>query len=362
MDTGLLLLSLSVGFSLIYYMFISAVHKSTVPDQLDEEDIPVSVIIAARNEAANLERNLPAILSQAYKRFEIIVINDNSTDATLDVLEKLASAHENLRVHTVKEGQGKKNALNAGIELAQHEWLLFTDADCSPLSDLWIRTMFSNLSRNTNLILGYSSFNKTQGLANSMARVDAFSIGVQYLSFALYGIPYMGVGRNMAYKKTLFRKVGGFEKHMKVLSGDDDLFIQAVSRDSETVVRLGVNSQTKSESKTSVASLFVQKRRQASAGFHYKIVTLLILGVIQLLMLGFYGAIVYNILYGSYIWSGLLLILIRFYSQYSVLKKAAGKLGENDLLLLSLILEFPLIIFNLLAGISNILFKTRRWS
>ena len=362
MDFGLLLLSSSVGISLIYYIFLSVVDRAEQQAETKEEDIPVSVIIAARNEARNIERNLPAILAQDYKRFEVIVIDDNSTDDTAKVLENLCKSHGNLRYARLADVRGKKNAVTKGIELANYEWLLLTDADCSPRSDRWIESMFSNLSRNTNLILGYSPFYKAEGLVNSLARVDAFNIGVQYLSFALYGIPYMGVGRNMAYRKSLFQETRGFSDHMNVLSGDDDLFIQAAASSSYTAVRMIKDTQTISRSKTSFSSWFSQKRRHFSTGFHYKIGTLIMLGLVQFNILGFYVALFLNVVYGTHIWVVFVLALVRFYSQYRIIKKTAVKLGEIDLLLLSLILELPIIIFNLLAGFSNILYKNRRWS
>jgi len=222
--------------------------------------------------------------------------------------------------------------------------------------------MASQILPDTTIILGYSPFVKTGGFANAFARVDAFSIGVQYLTFAILGKPYMGVGRNMAYRKSLFLTAGGFEKHQHMLSGDDDLFIQGTASAGNTAVAFEPIAQTVSESKTTIVELFIQKRRHVTTGFRYKKSILALLGIVQAINILFYCSLVASVFEGTFIWAGLLLALIRFYPQYVVLKKSALKLGDLDLLLLSLILEFPLIIFNLLAGISNILFKARRWS
>ncbi|MBL4752434.1 MAG: glycosyltransferase [Flavobacteriales bacterium] len=362
MDVGLLLLFLFVGFSLINYLFLSIVSRAKQAAVEESVDISVSVIVAAHNESENLKRHLPHILSQDYENFELIVIDDNSTDDTANVLERLCKSHGNLKYARLADVRGKKNAVTKGVELAKYEWLLLTDADCWPSSDKWIESMFAHLSSNTNLILGYSPFYKSSGLVNALARVDAFIIGVQYLSFALYGIPYMGVGRNLAYRKSLFHQTGGFGNHLNVLSGDDDLFVQDAASFSHTAVRMSRDAQTISKSKSSFNSWFSQKRRHSSTGFYYKTATLITLGLIQINILGFYTALILNIIHGTHIWAVGVLVLIRFYSQYFVLKKIALKLGEIDLLLLSLILEFPIIIFNLLAGFSNILYKNRRWN
>jgi len=358
----IIILSCSVGLSLIYFLLLSVLYKFKGQKGDGRKTIPVSVIIAAKDEEDNLKLFLPSILAQVYDQFEVIVINDNSTDATLEVLETLSKAHDNLTYASLDSGHGKKSAITRGIELAKNDWLLFTDADCSPRSEQWISSMASQILPDTTIILGYSPFVKTGGFANAFARVDAFSIGVQYLTFAILGKPYMGVGRNMAYRKSLFLTTGGFEKHQHILSGDDDLFIQGTASAGNTAVAFEPIAQTVSESKTTIVELFIQKRRHVTTGFRYKKSILALLGIVQAINILFYCSLVASVFEGTFIWAGLLLALIRFYSQYVVLKKSARKLGEIDLLLLSLILEFPLIIFNLLAGISNILFKTRRWS
>src|SRR5690606_33347934 len=106
---------------------------------------PVSVVIAARNEAANLEKNLPRILSQDHPDFEVIVANDCSYDRTEEVLKELQQGNPRLRIVSIPENDkyrhGKKFALTMGIKAASHDTLLFTDADCYPLSPNWIRSM-----------------------------------------------------------------------------------------------------------------------------------------------------------------------------------------------------------------------------
>ena len=176
-----------------------------------------------------------------------------------------------------------------------------------------------------------------------------------------YRKPYMGVGRNMAYKKSLFMTTGGFESHAHVMSGDDDLFVQESSTMSNVSVAIEQDAQTISDSRPSFVKWFLQKKRHSSTGFHYNFSSLFLLGLIQVNCIVFYSALLFSIWNGYYLWLVIGLASIRFYSQYIVLKKSARRLGEMDLLLLSLILELPLIILNLAAAVSNILFMNRRW-
>ena len=361
-ELGIYLFALSVALSVIYYYTVSVVYRCEVSYSEPEYVKSISIIIAAKDEADNLERHLPLILQQKYEGLEVIVIDDNSKDGSIDILRKLSSEYSNLIYESLGSGSGKKDAVARGVEVANHEWLLFTDADCAPSSEHWIAYMTSQIKSTTKMVLGYSPFRKMAGSVNTLARVDAFTIGVQYLAFALLGRPYMGVGRNMAYKKELFKETGGFESHKDIRSGDDDLFVQEANVKSDVAVELEVNSQTNSESKTSLASWFSQKRRHTSAGFRYKLTHLFLLGLIQLNIIAFYVLCLYNLSMGTFIWITVFLALIRFYSQYYVLKKSALKLGEIDLLLLSFVLELPLIVINMTAAVSNILFKKRGWS
>lgn len=361
-SAAIYVLACSVVISMGYFVAISSLHRFKALKSEVKDAIPVSVIIAAKDEEANLRQFLPHILTQAYSQFEVIVVDDHSTDGTLSVLETLSASHDNLQYAALDGAHGKKSAITLGIGMAKNDWLLFTDADCSPRSGKWISSMMSAVLPDTSMVLGYSPFLKTGGVVNAMARVDAFSIGVQYLSFALLGRPYMGVGRNMAYRKSLFQSSGGFDSHRDVLSGDDDLFVQEAASAGNTTIAFEPDAQTVSESKSTLAELFIQKKRHTSTGFHYKKSILVMLGLVQVNNLVFYIALVASVFEETFIWIALVLALMRFYSQYVVLKKSARRLGEVDLLLLSLNLELPLVIFNMLVAISNILYDTKRWS
>ncbi len=235
---------------------------------------PLSVIVCARNEAENLRKFLPTILNQNYPNFEVIVVNDRSWDATEEVLEHFAARHKQLKLVTVQENNkflaGKKFAVTMGIKAAKSEWLVFTDADCKPSSANWLLDMQQPQAEETEILLGYSPYMQKSGLLNTLIRYETFFTGINYLSFALKKMPYMGVGRNMAYKKSLFFKNKGFAAHMHIPSGDDDLFVNAHATKNNTAIRLNKNSQVWSEPNTTWRGYLRQKKRHFGAGKMYK--------------------------------------------------------------------------------------------
>ncbi|MEO3406551.1 glycosyltransferase [Mucilaginibacter sp. CAU 1740] len=236
--------------------------------------IPVSVIISARNEAQNLQQNLPAILEQNYPDFEVVVINDCSYDRSDEVLEELEKQYAHLKVVTITEHDrfktGKKFALTLGIKASKNEYLLFTDADCSPASENWISRMMANFSTGVEIVLGYSPYTKRRGFLNAFTRFETIKTAISYLSSALVGDPYMGIGRNLAYTKTLFFSEKGFASHMHVLSGDDDLFVNQHATSNNTVIELNPETFVYTEAKTSFKAWFRQKKRHMGVGKLYK--------------------------------------------------------------------------------------------
>ncbi|MGI4730048.1 MAG: glycosyltransferase, partial [Janthinobacterium lividum] len=238
------------------------------------QQIPVSVIICARNEAENLRQNLPFILNQNYPDFEVVVVNDCSSDDSSYVLDHFKADHSNLKIVTVSEHRrfktGKKFALTMGIKAAKNEHLLLTDADCLPASENWIQLMQQCFSAEKEIVLGYSPYKKTSGFLNTFVRFETVKTASSYLAAALKNKPYMGVGRNLAYTKSLFFGAKGFAAHMHVLSGDDDLFINQNANAVNTTVQVDAEAHTFSETKTSLRAYYRQKKRHMGVGKYYK--------------------------------------------------------------------------------------------
>jgi cellulose synthase/poly-beta-1,6-N-acetylglucosamine synthase-like glycosyltransferase len=183
---------------------------------------PVSVLVCAHNELENLRRLLPQLLQQDYPTgFELLLIDDRSTDGTADLVQQLAPLYPQLRLVTVAATPAgvspKKYALTLGINAARYEYLLFTDADCQPATNQWIATMQSGFAAPADMVLGYSPYASAQGFLNKLVRFETLLTGAQYLSFAWRGHPYMGVGRNLAYTKSCFQATKGFTSHLRRL-------------------------------------------------------------------------------------------------------------------------------------------------
>ena len=276
--TEIILLSLFVAALLVQFWFTLFVHlrlaRRKIPALSESNVHPLSVIICARNEAENLQRFLPKILEQDYTNFEVIVVNDRSWDGTFDVLEELKKKYSHLRTVQIADGEkfiaGKKFAVSMGIKAAVNEWLVFTDADCEPASNHWLSGMQPNENPDTEILLGYSPYFKKPGLLNALIRFETFFTAVNYFSFALYGMPYMGVGRNMAYKKALFFKSKGFAAHMHIPSGDDDLFINANATPHNTSIMIHRDTHMYSLPKETWGEYLRQKKRHFGAGKLYK--------------------------------------------------------------------------------------------
>jgi biofilm PGA synthesis N-glycosyltransferase PgaC len=260
----------------LYYLISShrSLSKYQVSDELPQVNIPVSVIISARNEAQNLTEYLPYILEQNYPDFEVVVVNDCSSDNSDEVLEAFKHRYQQLKVVTITEHvrfkTGKKFALTLGIKAAKNEHLLFTDADCKPESNNWIARMAAHFNDKTQLVLGYSPYFKTGGFLNSLIRFETLKTAINYLSAALNDDPYMGIGRNLAYTKTLFFANKGFAAHMHVISGDDDLFVNQNATAANTAIEIHPESFVYTEAKNSFSALYRQKKRHMGVGKLYR--------------------------------------------------------------------------------------------
>ena len=326
---------------------------------------PVSVIICARNEGENLTKFLPEILTQDYEDYEVIVVNDCSSDNTDDVLREFSKVFPNLKGITVKEDDyykhGKKFALMVGIKGAKNDYLVLTDGDCKPSSSLWLKKMASGFAGEKEIVLGYGAYLPDKGLLNKLIRYDTFLIGLNYLSAAMRNKPYMGVGRNLAYKKDLFFKSKNFSKHYHLISGDDDLFINQVATASNTQVIIDKDAFTYSIPKKNWRDWKRQKARHLTTAPYYNSQTKTRLGTEIFISLFFWIVLILAFIPESTRLTALSSLIVTWSVQAFIYINAAKRLNEKNVVSLFLILDVILIIAYPIFHFSKRFFQPNKW-
>lgn len=351
---------------LLYYFIFLNYFSLQKSESSKLKNVPVSIIVCAKNEAENLKENLPHILNQNYSNFEIVLVNDASWDDTLEVMKTFKAQYDSIQIVDVKTIEqfwgNKKYALTLGIKAAKNDFLLFTDADCKPTSKHWVSTMSSHFSNTKSLVLGYGAYKKTKfSFLNSLIRFETVITAIQYFAYAKLGMPYMGVGRNLAYRKELFFNNSGFMNHMDIKSGDDDLFVNEIASKKNTAICFSKDSFTISEPKTSFKDWFIQKRRHVSTSNHYKKSHKFILGLFYISQFSFW-VLAIVLLSTLFQWKIVLtLIAFRFIVQLINFGYASKKLEASDLLFLAPVFEIFLISMQFSIFIANLISKPKHW-
>ncbi|MEQ7800448.1 glycosyltransferase [Pedobacter sp. ASV1-7] len=349
-------------FSLFVHLRLARLRIDTLSENARK---PLSVVICARNEAENLKQYLPLVLEQDYPDFEVVVVNDRSWDGTEDLLKDFSKQYKHLKIVTVLDGErfiaGKKFAATMGIKAAKNEWLVFTDADCFPASSKWLYGMQQPEQEDTEILLGYSPYLKKRGLLNALIRFETFFTAVNYLSFAIKGMPYMGVGRNMAYKKSLFFKNKGFAAHMHIPSGDDDLFVNAHAHNGNTGICIHPDAQVWSEPNTSFGAYLRQKKRHFGAGKLYKPKHKFILSAQIIIQFLFYVTLVVLMCFKSTLYLALGVLALSIVIRCFIYPRILKRLNYGDLKWWFPVLDMLLFIFLVFNGILSIFVKKVKW-
>lgn len=359
----ILIAILSITFLIQLYLYIhpysSIIRKNKKEKkQSSEEDNvqpSVSIIICAKNESKNLQSFLPLIFEQEYSDYEVIVVNDGSFDDTVNILKDFQSKYNNLYVTNIPEDVNiisrKKLALTVGIKAAKNEILLLTDADCRPSSKHWISKMVSQFKPGTEFVLGIGDYLTEKSFINKLICYDTLTIAMQYIGFAAIGSPYMGVGRNIAYRRETFFNNNGFAGFLQISSGDDDLFVNHHATKHNTQTETSFESITLSIPKQTFKDWFHQKTRHLCSSKLYTTkskylvmiepITKGLFYLSLLLLLIFY----YNNYYLTI--AGVSMYLIRYFTQLLVYN-LTSKIYKRKNLYLSIIL------FDLLLPLINV--------
>lgn len=359
--------ALSAAVQLFYYLFFYLSVYLHKPREKKKDIKPVSVIICSRNEAENLRNFLPSVLEQDYPDFEVIVVNDCSEDNSYDVLGRFLVKYPNLKISTINKDpkftHNKKFAQFIGIKAAKNNVLLFTDADCKPESDKWLAGMSSHFDEKISFVLGYGGFLRENSLLNKYIRYDSMTIAMQYLGMALRGLPYMGVGRNLAYLRSDFFSNKGFGSHNHIVSGDDDLYVNTNATSANTAVEFSTGTHTRSLPAPSVKEWMTQKKRHLTTAPYYKVWDKILLISEPFTRVIFYAVFII-LLAHIYLWPYLIAIFgIRLIVQVIVLNAVSKKLNEPGLVLYSLFFDIfsPIINSIVFAGNSRNRSLKNKW-
>ena len=319
----------------------------------------VSVIIAAKNESKNIKKTIHNILNQTHSNFEVIVVNDYSDDDTLSILKAIES--DKLTVLNNEQAAGKKHALTQGIAAARHEILLFTDADCLPSSKDWITSMTQHFTEGIDITIGFGAFKKEGGVLNTIIRFEGFISALQYFGFANAGKAYMGVGRNLAYRKSVFERGHGFEKHKNLLSGDDDLFVNQEATSTNVAIELNESAHTVTVGERTWSKYMKQKRRQLKAGTNYRNEDKFRLAIFGSSSFLFYFLFLILMAFSPKKPIILGIFVVKQVLQYLLWKAVAQRLNVQDLLYKVFVLEPPFIFSITAIGVSTWFWKVKEW-
>ncbi|MBX2984926.1 MAG: glycosyltransferase [Bacteroidia bacterium] len=326
----------------------------------------VSVVICAKNEKENLREHLESILEQDYPDFEVVVVNDSSWDGTEEILSFFTDKFPHLKIVSIKEEikriEGKKFPLTLGIKAAKNEIMLLTDADCHPTSKHWISEMMAPYANtNIEMVLGYSPYQYRPGLLNLLIRAETSLSAMMYVSFALKGSPYMGVGRNLSYKKELFFRHKGFASHHHIPSGDDDLFVRDASTSTNTAIVISPQSRMLSLPKVSFTQWFRQKKRHLFVGRYYNPNIKKKLAAFSISHLFFWFFAIALFFFSPSIWIPLCIILCRWLLQAPIIYLAFKKLGHNMLAFLMPLLDLAYLFYSIFSGLVYFFSKKPKW-
>jgi glycosyltransferase involved in cell wall biosynthesis len=352
------LMFLSAAFiQLFYYFYYYLAVYVYKPSDIKKPNQAVSIIICARNEADNLDNFLPAVLQQDYHDFEVIVVNDCSEDNSYDILGKYLLHYPHLKISTVSKDpqftHNKKFAQFIGIKAAKNDILLFTDADCQPESDKWLEGMTSHFDDKITFVLGYGGYLSEKGLLNKYIRYDCMTIAMQYLGMAIRGVPYMGVGRNLAYRRSVFFTNKGYGAHNHLMSGDDDLFVNTNASKSNTCVEFRNGTHTRSIPCSGFNEWITQKKRHLTTAPYYKFRDKLLLITEPGTRVLFYSTFII-LLSVCFLWPFVLAVFsLRLITQIIVLALVQKKLNEPGLLKYSLFFDIFSPLINSTIFLSN---------
>lgn len=359
---------LAAAVQVFYFLYVFArliFFKPTPQTSNSSKQRSVSVIVCSHNDLINLKNLIPLLLAQKHNCFEILVVNDRSTDGTAQWLQSLH--HPLLRSLTIdftpELWTSKKYALDQGIAVAKNEIILLTDADCIPTSDQWIRLMTEQISKENEACIGYAPYHKESGFLNLLIRFETLYTAIQYLSYTLWGHPYMGVGRNMAYKKSFYNQnKQQVEKTKNIIGGDDDLFTNKAFTHSQVAIVVDSAASMYSKAKQTWSTWYWQKLRHLNTGKYYQLSHKFRLGMWLLSQCGFYLTSFILLFQQFQLKCVLIVIIFRTLLIIYIFVRITKKLDEKIRWYLIPLLDMVYTLSYIFIGASTYIRKINRWN
>lgn len=355
-----------VVIQLVYYLIIFGKFAFAQAQEITPKKVPVSVIVCAKNDAEKVKNLVPVLAEQDYPDFEIVLIDNASSDETLDIFEEFEKQYSNIRLVKVENNEAfwgnKKYALTLGIKAAKKDYLLFIDANCYPTSNEWITAMTSRFTTNRTIVLGYGAYEKVKNsFVNKIIRFDNMLTATQYFSWAKIGKPFSGDGRNLAYKKEEFFKVNGYIEHMNIRLGEDSLFLNQAATKSNTTLCYAPESFTYTEAKKSFSSWRKQKRKQVFTTKFFSTFDKFQLRFFFLTQLSFFAlmAVLFALQYN---WMFMVpVVAVRYLGSWLTLGYSSAKLKEKDTIYWYPVIEIILTFTQLNVFFTNLFSKPAHW-
>jgi cellulose synthase/poly-beta-1,6-N-acetylglucosamine synthase-like glycosyltransferase len=356
------------GLQLLYWLFyfIGLLRlRARKPDAL--ESLPsISIVVASRNEIDNLKKLIPVLMAQDHPEYEVIIVNDRSEDGTIEYLNSVEKKYPNLKTTHVNDLprhiSGKKYAITLGVKAAKYKQVLLTDADCLPFSSSWASYMSNGFNKGSDIVLGFSNYFKLPGFLNYFIRFETLLTGIEYLGAAANKLPYMGVGRNLAYKKDLFMENKGFFGYQELIGGDDDLFVNKHSTSRNISAVGGDHGRTESIPKTSWASWWQQKSRHLYIGKFYSFKTKFALAIFNISWIFTWILGLWCILSGINIFWVMYGLILRELFLLATFILATKKLGITFGIGGVIFVDLIFVIYYIFAGIKALFVKTISWA
>lgn len=354
----------ATAVQILFYLFFSFFSFESKKSNKESNNLPISLIVYTKNNADILADYCKDLAKQKHTNFEIVIVNNASTDATLDILEELQSTYPNLKIVDVENTEAfwgnKKYALTLGVKAATHEHLLFTEVSSKALSQNWVSEMASNFSKEKSIVIGYQKLKrKKKSLSNLLVRFHHLLSSIQSFTFIKFGSPYKATNHNLAYTKSEFFKVNGYINHLDLFVGEAELFIKDAAVKSNTTYTTNTNSFVSSTEGLSFKKWFIQQKKETILFSLYKTKHRFLLSLFKITKFLSYSLAIYISIVNWQI--ALPIIVSYFLIQYIIVAKAASKFQEKGLVLLLPFFDICLVLIQISIFISNQISKPKHW-